>query len=81
MYLDAHLHFHTKKKSLLVTSQNIQDEHPVHLSATVTHAVPLNTLLRNPDFDTESGYAAHRECGDTDKRKYKDFISGDWPWR
>ena len=41
----------------------------------------VKNMLDNPDFDGEIDYAAYREYGDDDKRKYKDFMSGDWAWR
>ncbi|KAF9473084.1 hypothetical protein BDN70DRAFT_817740 [Pholiota conissans] len=41
----------------------------------------IKQMLDNPDFDGEFDYAAYREYGDDNQRKYKDFMSGDWAWR
>lgn len=41
----------------------------------------IKQMLNNPDFDGEFDYAAYREYGSDDQRKYKDFMSGDWAWR
>lgn len=51
---------------------------------TVWYRDPHDTIkhmLDNPDFDQEFDYVAYREYGEDDKRKYKDFMSGDWAWR
>ena len=41
----------------------------------------IKHMLDNSDFNGEFDYAAYREYGEDEKRKYEDFMSGDWAWR
>ncbi|KAJ8691166.1 hypothetical protein PTI98_010762 [Pleurotus ostreatus] len=41
----------------------------------------VKNIVDNPDFEGEFDYAAYREYDDSDERRYKDFMSGDWAWR
>jgi len=40
----------------------------------------IHTILSNPDFKDEIDYAPFREFGDG-KRRWSDFMSGDWCWK
>ncbi len=40
----------------------------------------LHMQLGNPDFKDDMDYIPKRIFNDRGKRKYKDFMSGDWAW-
>ncbi|KAH9019352.1 hypothetical protein EDB85DRAFT_1873220 [Lactarius pseudohatsudake] len=41
----------------------------------------LHNLLANPDFDCEFDYIPFREFDAKKRRRWQDFMSGDWAWR
>ena len=43
--------------------------------------IVLHNQLGNPDFTNEMDFAAKEVRDENNKRRYKDFMSGDWAWR
>ena len=43
--------------------------------------IVLHNQLGNPDFTNEIDFAAKEVHDENNKRRYKDFMSGDWAWR
>ncbi|KAK7684398.1 hypothetical protein QCA50_012345 [Cerrena zonata] len=43
--------------------------------------VVIQNLFSNPDFDGEIDYTPYREFSVGGKRRYQDFMSGNWAWR
>ncbi|KAI9432304.1 hypothetical protein BJY52DRAFT_1132806 [Lactarius psammicola] len=41
----------------------------------------LHNLLSNPDFDGEFDYVPFREFDVQKRRRWRDFMSGDWAWK
>ncbi|KAI9436205.1 hypothetical protein H4582DRAFT_2078816 [Lactarius indigo] len=41
----------------------------------------LHNMLANPDFDNEFDYVPFREFDAQKRRRWRDFMSGDWAWR
>ncbi|KAI9431281.1 hypothetical protein H4582DRAFT_2113489 [Lactarius indigo] len=41
----------------------------------------LHNMLANPDFDNEFDYVPFREFNAQKRRRWRDFMSGDWAWR
>lgn len=41
----------------------------------------LRNQLKNPDFAKEMDYAPKEVRDEQDRRRYTDFMSGDWAWR
>ena len=43
--------------------------------------IVLHNQLGNPDFTNEKDYAAKEVRDKNNKRRYRDFMSGDWVWQ
>ena len=43
--------------------------------------IVLHNQLGNPDFKNEKDFAAKEVRDKNNKRRYRDFMSGDWVWR
>jgi Plavaka transposase len=41
----------------------------------------LHNILANPDFDGEFDYVPFREFDAQKRRRWRDFMSGDWAWK
>ena len=43
--------------------------------------IVLHNQLGSPDFANEMDFAAKEVCDKNNRCQYKDFMSGNWPWR
>lgn len=41
----------------------------------------VKSMIANPDFKNEINFGPYREFNDRGKRRFRDFMSGEWAWR